>query len=110
MNHEIVTFDVEAPSNMDMLLGMVSKTADENTSAWIQPLTVRMPVILATTLDALAKYSGQSRNKLAVKALESAMDTLWEQLPEADRTEIEAIRAELIADRLQSATGESGVL
>lgn len=100
MKHEIESFDVEAPTNLDMLVGMIRKTADERQLGWIQSISIRMPVVLASTIDALAQYSAQSRNKLIVKALETAFDQVWEQLPDQERTDIERIRSEFLSSKI----------
>lgn len=113
MNHQVITYDTEAPSNLDLLVGIIRKTANESQFGWIQSISIRMPVVLGATFDALSQFSGQSRNKLLVKALEAAVDMLWEQMPEAERVEIEAIRAKIIGERYAEAEqgkgeGESG--
>lgn len=102
MKHEIESFDVEAPTNLDMLVGMICKTADERQLGWIQSISIRMPVVLAATIDALAQYSGQSRNKIMVKALEAALDQVWEQLPQKEREELEEVRSKLLGERIAS--------
>ena len=101
MKHQIESFDVELPTNLDMLVGMVRKTADEQSSAWLQSITIRMPMVVFTTLEALATYSGQSRNKLIVKSLESAFDHIWEQLPEDERMEIESLRSTILTQKME---------
>ena len=67
MNHEVVSYDAEPPSHMEMFVGMIRKTMTEDQIGWLQSITIRMPINLACTLEALAKYSGHSRNKLCVK-------------------------------------------
>ena len=108
MKHQVEIFDSEAPSNLDILVGMVSKTANEEGTGWLQTITIRMPMTVACTFDALAKHSGQSRNKLVVKALESALDMLWEQLPEAERDTVEELRGDLMNYKIDAKEGESG--
>lgn len=108
MNHEIITHDVEPPSNLEMFVGMVSKTADEQASGWLKSITIRMPMVTALTFEAIASYSGQSRNKLMVKALETALDLLWEQLPEVERAELEHRRSDLLAQAMSEGVKEAG--
>jgi hypothetical protein len=100
MKHEIESFDVETPSHLDLLVGMIRKTADEKQIGWLSSITIRMPMVLTCTIEALAQYSGQSRNKLIVKALETAVDQVWEQLPEQERDDIERIRSEILTQRI----------
>lgn len=101
MNHDVISHDVETPTNLDVLVGMVSKTADEHGTGWLKSLTIRCPIVTALTFDALAAHSGQSRNKLAVKALETALDLLWEQLPPIERETIEAHRSLLLTQAVR---------
>lgn len=100
MKHQIESFDVEIPTNLDVLVGMIRKTADEQAIGWLQSITIRMPMVLATTVEAVASYSGQSRNKLIVKALEAAFDQVWEQLPEEERAKVEELRCAILAEKL----------
>ena len=112
MNHQVTSYDSEAPSNLSLFVGMVSKTADEQAVAWLQTISIRMPMVLGCTFDALAQFSGKSRNKLMVKALEAAVDMLFEQMSEEEVIEVEHIRGNLIAQRLAETelckTSESG--
>lgn len=102
MKHQIESFDVEAPTHLDQLVGLVRKTATETNIGWLQSITIRMPIVLGCTIDALAQYSSQSRNKLIVKALETALDQVWEQLPESERVDIERIRSEILGEKVAS--------
>lgn len=108
MNHEIISFDSEVPSNLDVLVGMVSKTASEEHFGWLQSISIRMPMSIACTFDALSQHSGQSRNKLIVKSLQVALDQLWENMPEDERIHLEGLRAKLMQDRMSSKDGHSG--
>lgn len=108
MNHQIITHDVEPPTSLDMLIGMVSKTANEDGFGWVQSISIRMPMHLACTVDALAQHSGQSRNKLMVKCMEVALDALWQELPQSEREAIEAVRGQLLGQKLKDKDGESG--
>lgn len=101
MNHEVITHDVEAPTNLDAFVGMVSKTMTEEGTGWIKAFSIRCPMVLALTFEALAAHSGQSRNKLIVKALEAAVDMLWEQLPAIERETIEAHRSLLLTQAIR---------
>ena len=89
MNHEVISFDSEAPTTLDTLIGMVSKTADENASGYLRTLSVRMPSIVASRIEGLTSHSGQSRNKIAVKLIEVGLEALWNELPSEEREVIE---------------------
>lgn len=100
MKHTTEHFDVEAPSHLDMLVGMVRKTSDEGYTGWLQSMSVRMPMVLFCTMEALAQYSGQPRSKIVIKALEAAFDQVWEQLPEEERKEIEKLRSVILTHKM----------
>jgi predicted DNA-binding protein len=110
MKHVIESYDVEPPSNVQMLLGMITKTANEEATAWTQTLSIRMPMMLACTFDAMAHHSGQSRNKLIVKALEATIDEIWGQIPEDERTTLEDLRSQIINHKIDAKEGESGAI
>lgn len=98
----------ESITSLDVFVGMVSRHADIDHVGVIQPVTVRMPLLLACTFDAIAQFSGQSRNRILTQALEVAADELYSVLPETDRKQINAIRSELIQKRLVENEHESG--
>lgn len=100
MNHQVTSYDSEAPSNLDLFVGMISKTADEQQVGWIQSISIRMPMVLGCTFEALAQYSGKSRNRLMVKALEAAVDLLFEQMSEEEVKEVEDLRSKILGQRL----------
>lgn len=108
MQHTIETFDVEPPSNLDTFVGMISKTADEQHLALIQAFSIRVPVSIACMFDAMAEYSGKSRNRLVVKALEVALDSLLSSLPEADCEAVNEIYRRRLGEALQATDNESG--
>ena len=100
MNHQVTSYDSEAPSNLSLFIGMVSKTADEQAVAWLQTISIRMPMVLCCTFEALAQYSGKSRNRLIVKALEAAVDLLFEEMSEEEVKEVEELRSKILTQRL----------
>lgn len=110
MNHTLKTPDSEAPSSRDAFLGMVSRIADESYTGATQTISCRLPVHLACMFEAMSKYSGKSRNRLIVKALEMALEELWSELPEVERQELESLRGEFVAEKLAAANVESGSL
>lgn len=108
MNHDVETYDVEAPNPVSMLAGMVSKTADEQAVGWLQSMTTRLPMHEACLIEALATHSGQSRNKISVHVIKAGLYALWQELPGDDRHQIELAAGQLMHQRLQERAGESG--
>ena len=108
MNHSIESYDSEPLTPLDILVGMVSKTANEDNVGWLQSFSVRCPMTEACLLDALAAHSGHSRNKIAIQLIKAGLDSLWQQLPDSERKQISAIQSRLLAERLEARSGESG--
>jgi hypothetical protein len=108
MKHEIDTFDAEPPTNLDAFVGMVRKTSDEQHLAMIQAFSIRVPMTIACMFDAMAEYSGKSRNKLIVKAMEVALDHLWQELPEAERGPLDELYRRHLKQAMSGNDSESG--
>lgn len=102
------TFSPEDITSLDVFVGMVSRHADAEHVGAIQPVTVRMPLEMGCTVDAISQFSGQSRNRILIQALEVAIDQLYSSLPEADLKHINAIRGELFRKRLIENEHQSG--
>lgn len=102
------TYSPEAVTSLDVLVGMISRHADVEHVGAISSVTVRMPLVLACTFDAMAQFSGQSRNRILCHALEVAADELYSALPDADLNQINAIRSDLLRKRVIEMEHESG--
>lgn len=108
MKHEIETYDSEPPSNLDAFVGMVSKTAEEQHLAVLHAFSVRVPVTIAAMFEAMAEYSGKSRNRLIIKALEVALDQLYEQISVDDRAAIDKLFQKRLGEMTFDKNAESG--
>lgn len=102
----------EAPTKMDLLVGLVSKSAKSEGIGSVHPISVRIPTIPFTTIQAISKHSGMSMNKTIVSLLDAALDEMWSQLPQDDQDAIQQLRSEFIqsfidsGDYPQAAKGE----
>ena len=65
-------------------------------------ITIRIPLLLAVKLQALAQKSGKSRNATVATLLEVAIEEVTERLDSSTVEELEAIEQELWSDELQS--------
>lgn len=92
----------EVPSKMDILVGLVSKSAKSEAVGSVHPISVRIPTIPFTTIQALSKHSGMSMNKTIVSLLDAALDELWAQLDQEDQDAISNLRSEFISAFLAS--------
>lgn len=89
---------------LDLLVSIVSKQGSFESYGWIQTVSVRMPGHMACTFDAIAEYSGVSRNKVVVQALEVALNQLMVRLSADDRKRIEEQRSLILGKRVQAIT------
>ena len=93
MTNKSLPYYEEPPTKLEMLVDLVSKTATSEAVGSVHPISVRIPSIPFTTLQAIAHHSGMSMNKTIVALLDVALDELWRQLDEADREEIQNLRS-----------------
>lgn len=101
MNDESFEMDHDP---LELLVSMVSKQGSFESYGWIQTVSVRMPGHMACTFDAIAEYSGVSRNKVVVQALEVALNQLMVRLSADDRKRIEEQRSLILGKRVQAMT------
>lgn len=83
----------EPPTKLETLVDLVSKNATSDAVGSVHPISVRIPSVPFTTLQAIAYHSGMSMNKTIVNLLDVALDVLWQALGEEDRAEISALRS-----------------
>lgn len=86
----------EAPTKMDLLVGLVAKSAKSENYGSVHPISVRIPTIPFTTIQAISKHSGMSMNKTIVSLLEAALDEMWVQLDQDDQDALAQLRSEFI--------------
>jgi hypothetical protein len=86
----------DVPTKMDLLVGLVSKAAKSEMHGSVHPISVRIPTIPFTTIQAISKHSGMSMNKTIVSLLEAALDEMWAQLDQADQDALQELRGEFI--------------
>lgn len=92
----------EPPTKLEMLVDQVSKTATGDAVGSVHPISVRIPSIPYTTIQAISNHSGMSMNKVIVQLLDVALDELWKQLGEADRDRIAELRSGYLKPILES--------
>ena len=108
MKHDYITHDSEPPTPLDVLVGMVSKTIEDEYVGAVQAFSIRMELVDACTLEALAAYSGQSRNKIACQLVKAGLHELWQRIGDDERAEIERTTGSMIRQRFEAGTTESG--
>lgn len=69
------------PSDLDVLVSLVSGTARTEFVGTVRPISYRAPVWLLDELDALAQMSGKSRNHMITAVLSAGLEELRKRLP-----------------------------
>jgi hypothetical protein len=92
------------PTHLDMAIAQFTKKGSSEFEGSLHAMSVRIPSIEAATIEALAKYSGLSKNKVFVLLLEVALDEVFQGLPDEDKQDICRIRYDLL--RAMEAKGE----
>lgn len=95
--HDVIA---EKPPAIKLLAGMVSKSAKSESVGLQHVVSLRVPFHIVTRFDAMVEYSGQTRSRLIVSAMESAIEQLAAMLSPADLAALDKIESRLIAQRL----------
>lgn len=83
----------EQPTKLEMALSLFQRTGTSEGMGSVQAFSVRIPTLEYASIEALAKHSGLSRNKVIVELLQVALDEVWQGLDEDNRMELVKIRA-----------------
>lgn len=95
--HDVIA---EKPPAIKLLAGMVSKVTVCESIGLQHIVSMRVPFHIVARFDAMSEYSGQSRSKLMVSALESAIEQLSVMLSPDDLSALDKIEARIVAKRL----------
>lgn len=98
----------EPPTKLESLVGQLQKTMTVETIGGVHAISVRMPTIPYTTIQALSQHSGISMNKLIVSLIDVALDEVWQQLGEEDQERVSELRSGFINLVMQSNTPQAG--
>ncbi len=88
----------EAPTRLEMAISLFTRTATSDAQGNVHARSVRIPSIENLTIEALAKYSGLSVNKVIVQLLEVALDEVFSGLNDKQRGELFAIRGQMMKE------------
>lgn len=86
----------EMPSRLEMAIALFTKTATSEGMGSVNALSVRIPTIEYTTIEALAEFSGLSRNKVIVQLLEVALDEVFQGMKDEDRARLFQLRSKYL--------------
>lgn len=94
----------EPPTKLEMLVAQVSKTATSEAVGSVHPISVRVPTIPFSTIQAVSQHSGMSMNKVIIALLDVGLDELWKGLPQEECDVIQGLRSEILQRVLQGST------
>jgi hypothetical protein len=86
----------EMPTRLEMAVALFNRTATSDGNGFVHARSVRIPTIENVTIDALAKHSGLSANKVICQLLEVALDEVFQAFTDEQRQAVFDIRRELL--------------
>lgn len=86
----------EPPTKLEMAIGLFQKLGTSEAVGTVHPISIRVPTMEFTSIQAMAKHAGLSVNKVVIELLQVALDEVWQGLNEENRNALFAIRNELI--------------
>lgn len=90
--------DGETISAAEEAAAIVEGTAETTYIGSSKVISVRLPVVLAAKVQALAHKSGKTRNAAVAMLLEVGLEEVRQRLSEVTLTELNAIEQELLRD------------
>ena len=95
----------DEPSALDQVVSLFTATGVSESTASVHARSIRVPSFLNLTIEAMAKHSGLSVNKVIVQLLELAsQEVLW-AMPEEHRNAVFDIRSEMMSGLVKDETG-----
>jgi len=98
-SHQLESYD-NPPTRLEMAVGLFTRSATSDAQGNVHARSVRIPSIENVTIEALAKYSGLSVNKVIVQLLEVALDEVFSAFSDKQRAELFAIRGQMLKDMI----------
>lgn len=83
-------------TDLDHLVGLVEKTASTEVNQAEKSFTIRLGWPEASLIDAMASYSGQTRNLLCASMLEFAANEVLSKMKPKARKEVRVLAGELM--------------
>lgn len=105
MNRPALPYYDEPPTKLEMLVAQVSKTAKSESVGSVHSISVRVPTIPFSTIQAVSQHSGMSMNKVINALLDVGLDELWRALDQDEAEAIQTVRSEILQRVMQ---GEGG--
>jgi hypothetical protein len=86
----------DQPTRLEMAISLFTRTGTSEFSGSVHARSIRIPSTENVTIDALAKYSGLSANKVICQLLEVALDEVFQGFSEDQRAQVFAIRGDMM--------------
>lgn len=90
----------EMPSELEQTVSLLVKSGTQQEVGVSSALSLRLPLLVHSTLKAMAEHSGLSVNRVAVQILRVGIDAVGESLPDEDAQTISGIRDRLMFEAL----------
>lgn len=96
----------DIPDNLEHFASMVSNRGNSQYLGVNKVISVRLPIHVFIKIEALTKFSGQTRNKLLVAALDGAMEYAISELSAEDSKKFDSVIASVEVDLADTESGE----
>jgi hypothetical protein len=93
--HQLDSYD-DMPTRLEMAVALFTRNATSDAQGSVHARSVRIPSIENLTIDALAKYSGLSANKVICQLLEVALDEVFQGFTAEQRQAVFEIRGQMM--------------
>lgn len=87
--------------DFDILVALVSKAGVKEVIGNLHPVSLRMPTVEFCTVEAIAKHSGQSRNRIINQMISVSISWLQSELDTSDLNAIGSIRSAILQQFMQ---------
>lgn len=88
--------NTETITRLDHVVGMIEKRANTENIGAMQSISVRLPIVAAATVEAFAKHSGRSKNKVLIELLELAIEEVTAALSDKDCLSVLDLRSKIL--------------
>ncbi len=95
------------PTKLEMAISLFQKLGTSEGVGSVHPVSVRIPTIEFASVQAMAKHSGLSLNKVFVELLQVALDEVWQGLDDDNRMALTQIRSEVLGKLLEPGESQS---
>lgn len=96
----------EMPTKLEMAISLFQKLGTSEGIGSVHPISVRIPTIEYSSIQAMSKHAGLSVNKVIVELLQVGLDEVWQGLNDENRRNLVAIRADLLRRLVEPGVAE----